>query len=321
MKHVICTAANGRYFGSAVNLVGSLHRHHPEGIDVRVYDLGLSGVERRIVAALERTTLHDVPRFCAHALVPDLFAWKIAAIHDTLRSVKGAVLWLDAGTEAVRPLDALFGAIERDGCLFNVCPYDYAFARVGSLTTKRCLEGMDATSPEDREAYFVNAGIQGYLYGHPACAVIKEAMHYAADPAIIGGSRADHRQDQSIISVLRVRHGLPATFWLAPAPGDPDGWPTLYAASCDHPIPVEAAKAIMVSSPGYMKVKRRNAEYAHTGHLRWKDAASALHPLRVLRRRLFFADATRRARRLRKSVALFFGTGAHGNGTPPIDGA
>ena len=112
-----------------------------------------------------------------------------------------------------------------------------------------------------------------------------------------------------------------ATFWLAPAPGDPDGWPTLYAASCDHPIPVEAAKAIMVSSPGYMQVKRRNAEYAHTGHLRWKDAASALYPLRVLRRRLFFADATRGARKLRKSVALFFGTGAHGKGTPPIDGA
>ena len=321
MKHVICTAANGRYFGSAVNLVGSLHRHHPEGIDVRVYDLGLSGVERRIVGALERTTLHDVPRFCAHALEPDLFAWKIAAIHDTLRSVKGTVFWLDAGTEAVRPLDALFGAIERDGCLFNVCPYDYAFARIGSLTTKRCFERMNAAAPEYSEGFFVNAGIQGYLSGHPACAVIEEAMRYAADPGIIGGSRAIHRQDQSIVSILRVRHGLPATFWLAPDPGDPERWPTLFPASCDHPITVEAAEAIMVSSPGYMKVKRRNAEYAHTEHLRWNDATSGCHLRRVLRRRLLFADMKRCARRLRKSVTPFFGAGTRGNGTPPIDGA
>jgi hypothetical protein len=321
MDHVICTAANGRYFGSAVNLIGSLHRHHPEGIDIRVYDLGLSVVERRIVETLELTTLHDVPRFCAHALEPDLFAWKIAAIHDTLHSAGGAVLWLDAGTEAVRPLDALFRAIERDGCLFNVCPYDYAFARVGSLTTKRCLDGMDASAPEYREAFFVNAGIQGYLSGHPACAVIDEAMRYAADPGIIGGSRSTHRQDQSIVSVLRVRHGLPATFWLAPDPADPERWPTLYTAGRDHPIPIEAAEAIMVSSPGYLKVKRRNAEYMHAERLRWNDATSALPLRRVLRRRLFVADMKRCARRLRESVALFFGTGVRGNGTPPIDGA
>ncbi len=303
MNRTICTAANGRYFGSVVNLIGSLHQRHPEGIGVRVYDLGLPDLERRIIEAIDGTTLHEVPHFCPHALTPDLFAWKIAAIRDTLHAVGGAVLWLDAGIEALLSLAPLFTSIEANGCLFNVSPYEYAYSRIGSLTTKACLAGMNADSPLYRDAFFVNAGIQGYMTGHPACAVIEEAYRYAADISIIGGSRAAHRQDQSIVSILRVRHGLPARYWLAPAPDDPEHWPTLYDAACDHPVPIEDAQAIMLSSPGYLKVKRRNAEYAHSDFLRPKNPGEYASLSRVLLRCRILADSIRAFHRLRRSLA------------------
>lgn len=187
--------------------------HFPEIDLIAVYDLGLSALERAILAKVENVQIRQVPPFCPHYLDADNFAWKTAAVCEALEYGE-AVLWLDAGIELQGPIDDLFETIETDGYLFNITPLNQPNCKIGNLSHARSLSLLDADSDFVRNSYMVNGGVMGYLRGHPASGIARAAMEYAADPEIIVGPRETHRHDQTIYSVLRVKNGLPAQYYM-----------------------------------------------------------------------------------------------------------
>jgi hypothetical protein len=208
---IIVTGANSRYFGSLITLLGSIFVNHAEIDRIVIYDLGLSSLERMILRRVQKAQIREVPAFCPHYLDVENFAWKTAAICDALEHGK-AVLWLDAGAEIQCSLDDLFRTIEKDGYLFTVTPLDHPNCRIGHLSHPRALELLDADSDFFRNSLMVNAGVMGFLRGHPVSKLAYKAMEFAANPEIIVGPRYSHRHDQTIYSVLRVKAALPAQY-------------------------------------------------------------------------------------------------------------
>jgi hypothetical protein len=239
---VIVTAANSAYFGSLVHMLGSLFSKSPVFGAVLVYDLGLTSVERFVLANVSRVAVRRVPRFCAHYMDVENFAWKTAAICDALKLGK-TVLWLDAGTEIQSSLDDLFSTIEQDGYLFTVTPLDHPNCRIGHLSHRRSLELLGADSEHIRNALMVNAGVMGYLGGHPATQIAVSAMEYAANPEIIIGPRHTHRHDQTIYSVLRVKNGLRAQYNIFQLESVNSEFPFLVRAWQQEIVPAERTAA------------------------------------------------------------------------------
>lgn len=239
---VIVTAADSRYFGSLTNLVGSIFGNYPEFDGILIYDLGLSWLERLILARMRKIQIKQVFPFCPHYLDIGSFAWKTAAICDALEQGT-AVLWLDAGIEVQGPLDDLFETIERDGYLFTVTPLDHPNCRIGHLSHQRSLELLGADSAFLRNSLMVNAGVMGYLSGHRASEIAFEAMQFAANPEIIVGPRYSHRHDQTIYSVLRVKSNLRAQYNIFNLDNVHAQYPFLIRAKGEEIVPDAVASA------------------------------------------------------------------------------
>jgi len=211
LNRVIVTGANSLYFGSLINLLGSVFLRFPDIDAILVYDLGMSLLERTILRGIKKVVLKQVPEFCPHYLEIEHFAWKTAAIWDAL-SFGNAVLWLDAGVEIQSSLEDIFLTIESDGYMFCVTPVDHPSFIIGNLSHQKSLELLGADDEIVRNSMMVNAGVMGYLRGHSASKLAFAAMKYAANPEIVKGPRNTHRHDQTIYSVLRVKNEYPAQY-------------------------------------------------------------------------------------------------------------
>ena len=212
-ERVIATGANSLYYGSLINLLGSIFRRFPDIDAILVYDLGMSLIERTILRGIKKVVLKQVPEFCPHYLEIEHFAWKTAAICDAL-SIGNAVLWLDAGVEIQSSLEDIYLTIENDGYMFCVTPLESPSCKIGHLSHQKSLELLDADNEFVRNSLMVHAGVMGYLSEHPVSQLALDAMRFAANPNIIKGPRNSHRHDQTIYSVLRVKHDLVAQFYL-----------------------------------------------------------------------------------------------------------
>lgn len=229
---IIVTAANHKYFGSLINLIGSIGRSNSVVDQIIVFDLGLTKFEKLVLNNIRRVSIRIVEERQAHFKDVECFAWKVAAIHKTLMDINGgSLLWLDSGIEVVRSVNALFETIEKDGYVYNVSPLDDPNCKVVTLTQEQTFEIMGEHCETYRDTLMVNAGIQGYLKGHSASKVIEEAYIYACDPRVICGPRDRHRHDQSILSILRMRHKLQAQYWLIHEPFSKFEFPFLIPAA------------------------------------------------------------------------------------------
>jgi hypothetical protein len=239
---VVVTAADSRYFGSLMHMLGSLFARAGRVQTILVYDLGLSLAERFIIGSISGVMLRRVPPFCPHYREVENFAWKTAAICDALND-GGTVLWLDAGIEIQASLDDLFRTIDHDGYLFTVTPLDYPNCRIGNLSHSRSLELLEADNALIRNSFMVNAGVMGYKAGHPVAALAFAAREYAANPEIIRGPRHSHRHDQTIYSVLRVKHSLPAQYNIFHLENVNPRFPFLVRTTGQETIPAKVAAA------------------------------------------------------------------------------
>jgi hypothetical protein len=213
---VVITGADTKYFGSLINLIGSIHRGSNPLPLIWIFDLGLSFFERNFLKNIKNVEIKKVPQLFDHTIDLKNFSWKIIAIHETIERMTedSAVLWLDAGIELCNSVHTLFDTIERDGYLFNISPLNHPNCRVANLTHESAFNLMGVAKSQYENVPMINAGIQGYLKGHLSNKIVSDALFFASDPNVICGSIADHRHDQSIFSILRERYNLPAKFWL-----------------------------------------------------------------------------------------------------------
>jgi hypothetical protein len=188
----------------------------------------------------------EFPPGCpSHLEVP--FAFKPYCIADAGRQGFDAVLWLDSSCVVLRPLDALFEQIERDGyVLFRNRSY-----RVGQWSSDRALDVLGLNREQAMDIAEVNAAAIGLNLRHPlaleflerwleaakgevAFRGIDEPLETHADYQAVKWNREGrvspdprvrgHRHDQTVAGVLAYRLGLQLTTEGLQVAGD-DAWP------------------------------------------------------------------------------------------------
>ena len=200
----IVTAADHRYARTLSQLLRSLERHSDDDLPrVVIVDLGLTAGDREQLARwfpwcrVERFAFESHP---AHVRRLDICAWKPIAIDDSLRANGGLVLWLDSATIIRERLDPVFVRIARDGLL--TLAGQSPIARWCHDATRRFMGASHA----DASTRCRSAGILGFDGARPDVrALVAEWRRLALIPECIdppGATRANHRYDQAILSLL-----------------------------------------------------------------------------------------------------------------------
>jgi len=203
---VIVTGASSNHFRCLNNLLHTIDVFEPES-RVFVYDLGLTGAERRQL----RDQGRELRRFPFEQYPPHLdlrnnfghYAWKPVIIADVLKETGGRVLWLDAGNLLESPLTAIKQALADQGI---VSPISLgSLARWTHPGTLRYLRVPHSWYHRPNR----KGGIVGFNARFPSAReLVRRWRQYALIPKCIGpagSNRSNHRQDQSILSVLVYR--------------------------------------------------------------------------------------------------------------------
>lgn len=168
-----------------------------------VVDLGLSARDRNHLARRFpwcRREPFAFERHPPHARRLAICAWKAIAIDDALRRSGGPLLWLDSATVIHEPLDAVFDRIERDAVLTLA-----GQSPIRRWCHEATLHGMGAIA-EDAAQRCRSAGVLGFDARRPPIRdLVAEWRRWSLIQACIdppGASRANHRYDQAILSVL-----------------------------------------------------------------------------------------------------------------------
>jgi hypothetical protein len=107
---VFATGADERYGYALLNLLGSVAANGPRFERIVAYDLGLSPFQRRLLDAVRGVEVRTVPPFAQHWAA--CFTWK-PWIWTNLEADE--IVWLDAGTTVLRPLEPLLEEVRENG--------------------------------------------------------------------------------------------------------------------------------------------------------------------------------------------------------------
>jgi hypothetical protein len=214
VARVIVTGASSRYFDSLLTLLTTTFATSAAPIDgVVVWDLGLRRYQRWVLSDLDGVELVGLP---ARARWPyadwgdparfrESYAFKPFALLRT--GFPGdTLLWLDAGVAVLGDLTPVFEMTERDGVfLVNNPPHHNK-----RWTSEACAAVMGATVAE-LEAQQTESNIVGIRVGGKWQSVLDEWLTYSTQPAAFVGSRQSHRHDQTVLSILAFRRGMPVS--------------------------------------------------------------------------------------------------------------
>lgn len=124
--HYFCTAADSKYFAPLLNLIGSIHTTCFDRLgEIAVFDLGLTQEQIQHLNTIAKVSVHNVKLVHPDLLkpckthhngktVPGWYAWKFVILQQAL-DLFPYVLWVDAGTTILKPLDTLFNYIQQTG--------------------------------------------------------------------------------------------------------------------------------------------------------------------------------------------------------------
>jgi len=223
---IVVTAASSNHFGALVQMLDSLRRLNAR---VECYDIGLTAREAGALPRWNGCVHHtfDYPRYPPHLNVnvnAGDYAWKPVIVSDVVERVRSAanpddgrcdVLWADAGCffHALEPVAERIASSEgvwvrtSAGTMrqwthrgmfdyLGVSPDDYGDKRNADATLVGFAVGSAPASRAD-------AIYRDIIQPWKACALAKDCI------APAGSSRANHRQDQAVLSYLVHRAGYP----------------------------------------------------------------------------------------------------------------
>lgn len=210
MKNVVVTSADRKYYESLLTLLSSLYETSNDVVDkIFIYDFGLDPEERKRLLRLEKVEVLDYPADCSsiHPKFMDKrsFVFKLYCLHQMIDCGAENVLWLDAGVCALKSVKEMFDKIDSDE-IFTVVDIH----KIGRYTHSECKRIMKVTSDEENSP-MLSAGIIGYKASGKYIPMIREAYRYGMIEGCCDGEQEDHRQDQSILSILVSRYGCPTS--------------------------------------------------------------------------------------------------------------
>lgn len=148
----------------------------------------------------------SLPAGCPdHQKVPYAFKWY--GMREAFKEGKGLVLWLDASVVARKPLDPMWGIIEKQGVLV----FDNPGCMENYFTSEDCLKKIGCSLEEAQHITQICGGAIGFNSSCPeAQFILSKMIEFAEDGVSFqGGSNKSsdprfisHRHDQSCLSYL-----------------------------------------------------------------------------------------------------------------------
>ncbi len=203
----IVTASDSKFYDSLLQLIDSIRTHEPEA-KIVVYDIGLTNsqiqkLKNYKLSEFKKFDFNKYPKFFSER---DEFgklgayAWKSAIINEVLENeTKDIVIWFDAGNILTGKLSKLKKAL-----LFNNFYSPLSSGKLKDWCHFKTLNFLNANN------ILKKPNLTGGLVGFNSSS--KEAREFAKkwfDYSLIeeciapeGSNRNNHRQDQSVLSIL-----------------------------------------------------------------------------------------------------------------------
>ncbi|KAL9655676.1 hypothetical protein ABK040_002336 [Willaertia magna] len=190
----------------------------PDRRPILVYDLGLTSEQRKEVLTWKYVELVAFPfeNYPTHFKDLKNFAWKAAVMVLALEKYP-SIIFLDSGVELWNRLDLIENILMMKNS-FNVVQEGLTTAwkccgTVGELTHEGTFNALGLKRAEYNNKVMCSGGIQGYIKDSYAYTnVLLPALECAKKEECIappGSDLSNHRQDQSVFSLLIHKAGLP----------------------------------------------------------------------------------------------------------------
>jgi hypothetical protein len=212
----IITGADESHVKSLKQCIQSIIKHADNQVYLIVYDLGIKSKQHKqdIEFEISKLTFSEFRTFPFDKYPPYFniqinageYAWKPAIIHTILHECNHsneAIFWIDAGCTLTDSLTQLRKELQSNKIYTPISQ-----GTIKRWTHPKTLEhfpGIDTTT-QNRAA-----GVFACTYDPLSIQIVDEWYKYAMTKSIIappGSSRLNHRQDQSILSILITKYKL-----------------------------------------------------------------------------------------------------------------
>jgi hypothetical protein len=205
-KNILVTTANSTYYYSLLTLISGVHTFGLDCVEhIYVFNLGLDISEINTLKSLKNVSVVDYPQNYIdsheHSLVPKSYIYKLFCL-TYCKNFAENIFWLDAGATPINNMCVIYDLIEKND-VFMVG--DIHLNR--NYTHKTCSTIMEATESEMNDTQ-LSAGIIGYKKGGKFDHLFETAYQYALQGCTIG-QEENHRNDQSVLSILSSRYSCP----------------------------------------------------------------------------------------------------------------
>jgi hypothetical protein len=218
-----CTAADDKHYHLLLNLIGSIHTHHFYDTEkILVYDLGMKEHQLNELRALKKVHIREIEKTnpqildmintSSNKLARGSFSWKPVVLKSALDECP-YVLYADAGTTILAPINDLFNHIVQNGYILFDCGHS-----IKQMTTKYVIDNLHLMSDEnihilDDTTFGIDAGFQGVSrkiyedYILPVYELTKDIRYFIDDMTCPGGY-GYARQDQTLFSIFARKLNL-----------------------------------------------------------------------------------------------------------------
>jgi len=210
----LCTVISQRFIPQALNLIQS-YKVNSFNKKVYLYYFNTEKSSLQIFDKLfpKQVIPIEVEPVCEHALLPRVFFYKVYAINDCFLNHTANMIYSDSTNCFVGTTETLEQDLTDESLFMS---YNHPGLLNQIWTTKQCFNIMNAPGAEIMPQYW--AGFQVYKKTSDNIKFVTEMYDYMLDPSVAlpstTESRPDgdsalckeHRQDQSVFSVLIHKH-------------------------------------------------------------------------------------------------------------------
>lgn len=200
---VLVTAADSSHAKSLKNLLISIDKY--AGVRTVVWDLGmktgeLEEIKKHAKVTLRKFPFNEFPDYFNISINSGQYAWKAHCIQRIASNFDGHLIWMDAGDLLKSDLKRIRRLISRDGIyITKASGSNTEWTHPGTFTQLRTNKYIQSRSQLSAAFIGLDCGNQKVK------ALIDKYAEYSSLIEVIappGSSRKNHRQDQSIISIL-----------------------------------------------------------------------------------------------------------------------
>ena len=210
---VIVSAADESHYKSALNLFETLNTYEPDSKLV-FYDIGLKEDQKKTFISnhpnviFEKFRFNEFPEFISKKDKDGKigsYSWKPQIINECIKKYNQNVLWLDAGCKINKKLKLLKIILGTKG--FYVAS---SVGKINQWTSKESMNNLNFPKKYINKKNYAS-GMVGINPKKKYVDMLNDWSRLALDKNVIApddSSRDNHRQDQSILTMLIYKNGL-----------------------------------------------------------------------------------------------------------------